>query len=228
MKLRSRVIDLAPGKSIIACEADVLFDAHMTRIVGKMESFQADDLVFGFFCKTIYPVLISCTRGEYLPEAEDAYQLPREKLDEWYNAVWEFNPDILGPHIKERKKVNLEMRDGMILTVHESGDLPSFVLRMVESEIQEESRKNVTEDEKVFRLFMYPKLAGCTTGDHVPSVEEALDLPRTDVLKWSSLAMVLNEKWFKSVVENAAAIADEIRKKNEIMPAISSGESARL
>lgn len=212
MELLKKTIDLTGG-SITVCEADATFDARMGIMVNLAKEKAGEDPVFNFFYLTFYPVLYACSRGD-LPGPQDAFELPAEKLDEWYRAVWELNPDILGAYEPEGRVIAQHLRDGREIRIHETHDLPSYVLRLIRLEVEAQNKADVPEEERTFRSFVYPKIAACTNGD-VPAADEAVSLPRTDIFAWSSTAMTLNPKWFKPIFDEAEREAQkaEVQKK---------------
>lgn len=215
MELLTKTIGLADGRKITVCEADATFDARMAQIVAQANEAGEEDSAFLFFYRTFYPVLGACSRGD-VPGPQEAYKLPDEKLDEWYRAAWKLNPDILGEFKKQGRREILEFRDGKKIVVCETQDLPSFVMRMIRLEVEEIERKDVPSEEKSFREYIYPKIAGCTDGKDIPSVAEAIGYPRAEIAKWSAVALELNPNWFQAIYDEAERLSqekDKVKKK---------------
>lgn len=61
-----------------------------------------------------------------------------------------------------------------------------------------------------YSATIYPKLAACSTGD-VPSEEEALRMPVSELNRWYLAAKNVNPDWFRIFEE----IAEEMRKNGE-------------
>jgi hypothetical protein len=215
MELLKKTIDLADGLQVTVCEADATFDARMGIQANKAEKEAGGDPVFNFFRATFYPILYACTRGD-VPTAEQAFALPDEKLNEWYRAVWELNPDILGVYEVGHQVLIHTLRDGREIQIHETHDLPSYVLRLIRLEVEAQKKEDAPEEERTFRNFVYPKIAACSNGSQVPSADDAVKLPRVDITAWASHAMTLNSKWFQPIFDEAertAREADKVKKK---------------
>ena len=148
-----------------------------------------------------YPMLASCVEGE-VPSAQEAYNLPQGKLDEWYMANWKFNPDLYPEEIHKPKQETIELRDGKKIIMEESLGRPSFMLRFYQLELQAEEHP-FTDDERgqVFQLIFYPKLAACCTINSLPPANEVRHYPRTEINKWMSVSRTLNPDWYASPEE---------------------------
>lgn len=214
MELLTKTIDLTDGRQVAVCEADATFDARMAIMANRASKETGRDPVFNFFYRTYYPILYACTRGD-VPDPFESLELSSEKLDEWYRAVWELNPDILGEYQAEGQAHPITLRDGRIIMIHETHDLPSYVLRLIRLEMEAQNKKGVPEEERTFRSFVYPKIAACSNGSQVPTVDEAITLPRTDIMAWSGMAMTLNPRWFQPIFDEAdrLALETEAQKK---------------
>jgi len=205
MELKTKTIMLADDKKIIVCEADASYDARMRSVVLDAQNAEADS-DFGFFYKTFYPVLFACSKGD-LPSASESYALPAEKLDQWYLAVWELNPDLLGEFKTEQRDRFVEFRDGSTLRLTECNDLPSIIMRLVRYESEAQARLDVPEEEVAFRNYVYPKMAACVVGE-APAVDDVVaNYPHSEIAKWSAVAMDLNPKWFQLIFDEAARLA---------------------
>lgn len=213
MELRNKIVSLMDGKNLVVHEADASYDARMTLLVGEANEAKHDDKVFLFFWRTYYPILAACADGE-VPSPAEAYALPPEILDAWYLAVWELNQDILG-EIKTAKQEQVVFRDGSQVTVCEILDLPSFMLKIVRLEEEALARENIPASEVSFRTYIYPRISGCSIGT-IPTVDEAVKYPRTELAKWSAVTMQLNPHLFKFIIDEAAKNTeptDELVKK---------------
>jgi len=217
MELRTKTIRLMDGKNLVVHEADASYDARMALLVNEANTADHNDKNFLFFWRTYYPILAACANGQ-IPTPAEAYALPADVLDEWYLTVWELNQDILGATKEARSRV-VEFRDGSSLTAHETLDLPSFTLRIVALENEALNRENVPASEVSFRTYVYPRVAGCSSGN-VPSVEEAIKYPRAELAKWSAIVMDLNPKLFQFIMDEAARVSpladkEEVKKKRK-------------
>lgn len=216
MELRNKTIRLMDGKNLVVHEADASYDARMSLLVNDANEARHDDKTFLFFWRMYYPILASCTGGE-VPSPAEAFALPPEILDAWYLAVWELNQDILG-EVKVPQKEAVVFRDESSLTVHETLDLPSFMLKIVRLEEDALARENTPASEVSFRTYIYPRIAGCSVGN-IPSVDEAVKYPRVELAKWSAVAMNLNPKLFQFIMDEAAKAAppdaETVKKKGK-------------
>jgi hypothetical protein len=229
MELLKKTVDLEDGIQITVCEADAGYDARLASAMEEANRNEANDL-FAFFHKTFYPLLYACSKGE-VPGPKESFELPHKKLDEWYLSVWELNPDILGEFKTERRKQDVEFRDGSTITLHETCDLPSYVLRLVELEKGAEAMQDVPADESSFRNYIYPKIAACANGSKIPTADEVIDsYPKSEIAKWSAVAMQLNPNWFQLIFDESERQSkkdEEIKKKSNRRVHYKKGKSAR-
>lgn len=213
MELRTKIVSLMDGKNLVVHEADASYDARMALLVGEANEAKHADKVFLFFWRTYYPMFAACSDGE-VPSPAEAFALPPEILDAWYLAVWELNQDILG-EVKVPQKEAVVFRDESRLVVHETRDLPSYMLKIVRLEEDALAREDTPASEVSFRTYIYPRIAGCSVGD-VPDVEAAVRFPRVELAKWSAATMKLNPHLFQFIIDEAAkspALNDEVVKK---------------
>jgi len=100
----------------------------------------------------------------------------------------------------ELKREVVEFRDGTELTVIEA----NWAISMRLQELEALAVKSPLEDDaqQTFNLVIYPKLAACTSGK-VPSLQEALEMPSTELDKWYFAVKRLNPDWFV-VLERAS------------------------
>jgi hypothetical protein len=182
---------------------------------------KSKDEVFTFFYKSYYILFYSCSVGD-IPSPKQVYDMPAEKLDEWYRAVWELNPDLLGVYAEDHETAEVEVRTGEKITLHKTHDLPSYVLKMLRLE-QESRNDKHPKAEDAFRHYVYPKIAACANGSKIPDVEEAIRYPRVEIAKWSAVAMQLNPTWFQAIYDEAERLEQEKDnlKKKEKSPATS-------
>lgn len=111
-------------------------------------------------------------------------------------------------------KLNQEVvkfRDGTELTVTEANWAVSIKLQ----ELEEQANKNPPEDAKLraFSLALYPKLLACSSGI-VPSMEEALEMPSTELDKWYFAVKRINPDWF-TALDEAEAKEAALEKKEK-------------
>lgn len=106
----------------------------------------------------------------------------------------------------------VEFRDNTSVTVTERNWETDARIVALETEAEQ----NPLEDQQrqFFHLYVYPKLAACSTGD-VPSEEDAYDMPSGEREKWWDAAKRVNPKWFAPMEEAAEKITAEMLKKKE-------------
>lgn len=112
----------------------------------------------------------------------------------------------------ELKREVVEFRDGTKLTVTEA----NWAISMRLQELEEQAVKSPLEDvsQQTFNLVIYPKLAACSSGD-VPSLQEALEMPSTELDKWYFAVKRLNSDWFVTLEQ---ASKEEVTKKKGKKP----------
>jgi hypothetical protein len=88
-------------------------------------------------------------------------------------------------------------RDGTELTVMEA----NWAVSMRLQELEEQAEKNPLEDVKqqTFNRWIYPKLAACSSGT-VPSMQDAFEMPSTELDKWFFAVKRVNLDWFPEPV----------------------------
>ena len=214
MQIQKITVGLEDGKTLIVHEADGSFDARLNEKEREAEKLLDDDKTFLYFSKFFYPLLYACTTGEDVPDARQAYQLPYEKMDEWYSAFWKLNPEIIIRPLKDPKSEEIIFRDDTKITVYETLDMPSFMLALHRFEQEAEDHPPANPDEVAFRVLIYPKIAACSKGD-VPNAGDACQFPRMELAKWSDAAMRLNPDWFSPIMEAAETIEkkEQVKKK---------------
>jgi hypothetical protein len=206
MQIQTKSISLADGRSILVCEADGNFDPRLAQMEANAKKLESDDKTLIYFAMYFYPVLYACTKGE-APSLEDAYAMAPADLDGWYQTVAELNPEII--KLKDPAESRIcAFRDDTQLTVHRTNDLPSYMLKLFKYEQTAQDNPPTVADEIPFRIMIYPKLAACSSGE-IPSVDDAIKYPRTELSKWMDLAVELNRDWFLSIIDAAA----EVNKK---------------
>jgi len=104
-------------------------------------------------------------------------------------------------------------RDGTELTVTEATWGSTLMLQ----ELEEQARVDPLPDPKdnAFQAAIWPKLRACSSGT-VPSFEEALMMPATELDKWYNAAKQVNPDWFLAL----DAIADLAATQAEIDEAL--------
>lgn len=223
MQLKTKAVGIRDGMTIIVHEADGSFDSRLNSMETEAKKIESTDKTFIYFATYIYPLLYSCTSGEAVPSAQEAYGLPSEKLDEWYLAFWELNPDIITRPITEPRSEEIEFRDETKFIIQETRDQPSYMLRLHRLEQDVQDNPPADPDELSFRIMIYPKIAACVReGVIIPSAEEACKFPRTELSIWTSAAMRMNPSWFApilSAVEEADAKKEQVKKKRRSRPA---------
>lgn len=214
MDIQKKSVKLTDDTSIIVCEAGANYDARFSQAMIEADKCEDADKTLVFFFKTFYPILSACT--ENAPSAQDAYALDHKKLDEWYLAVWELNPELLGPlpvvHTEE-----VIFRDGSKIVLAESHGFPSFVLRLVQMENDAQERADTPADEHSFRNYIYPKIAACVVSENIPDVDMVVSaFPHAEIARWSAIAMKLNKNWFDFIFDEAEkekVNSEEVKKK---------------
>ncbi|MEO6565201.1 MAG: hypothetical protein ABIO63_04135 [Casimicrobiaceae bacterium] len=199
--LKKKTISLTEGKTVMVAESGWDFSFRFDELDKEMEKLETDDKVFKFFCVNFYPMLASCVEG-FTPSAQEAYELPREVLDEWYVTNWKLNPDLYPEEFHDPIQKIVELRDGLKITMEESLGRPSFMIQFYKLELQAEEH-SFTEDERgqIFQLIFYPKLAACCITDNLPSAEEVRHYPRVEINKLMEASRTLNPDWYASPEE---------------------------
>jgi hypothetical protein len=87
----------------------------------------------------------------------------------------------------------VKFRDGTKVTVTEA----NWAVSMKLQELEEQATKNPLEDSKLqtFNLVLYPKLLACSSGK-VPSLQEAIDMPSSELDRWYFAVKRMNPDWF--------------------------------
>lgn len=110
------------------------------------------------------------------------------------------------------RSVTIVFRDNTSLTVTEANWAASMRLLAMEEQAVKEPVEWPAE--QLFRQGIYPKLAACSSGQ-VPSVEEALNMPTTELDKWYEAAKEMNSHWFN---KSDGQETEEELKKKELSP----------
>jgi hypothetical protein len=99
-------------------------------------------------------------------------------------------------------------RDGSTVTIREADWIKGLEIAEIEAGVrlaykaQEEADPSILDDptyvkRKAFAQFIYPKISVCCINGH-PSLEEALVMPATEVLKWYDAAKRVNPDWWET------------------------------
>ena len=216
IKLNTREIDDG-NRTIIISEADWDFTSRFTSIDSKIEELIKDehDETFKFFCRNYYPLMAACV-FENTPTAKEAYEMSRKRLDDWYIAVWELNPDIIDRPFKSKFEFeDVSFRDGSTVRVYATYGLPSFALKLNELEVY--AQKNIIKDDpqgQLFQLIFYPKLAAACNGSVIPNANDVRRWPRSEITKWMVASQKMNPDWY-TTPESVDADKDKKEKKAE-------------
>lgn len=103
----------------------------------------------------------------------------------------------------------VEFRNGSSLTVREATWREDTLLMELELSANERNQAEVKSQDgqeqirlsleqlrvQFFRLNIYPKLAACSKGD-VPTEDDAMVMPATELNKWFAAARRVNPTWF--------------------------------
>lgn len=214
MRINTEVISLGNGVILLtATEADGSFDAKVAVKKSDADKIKSDDKTLIHFAKVYYPILYACTRGD-VPNVEDVYKMNGESLDRWYQTIQDLNPDLIVSVSQEYATEEIEFRDGTVITVHATRDLPSYMLSLHRHEQAIEDTPPEDLGLLSFGLTVYSKLAACSTGESIPSLQEAYEFPRSELSKWITAAAKLNPQWFDYLLEmGKQAIEDEQKQK---------------
>lgn len=209
---RQKPLTLSQGQALVVWEPN--WENAMARSAIETEARKADgtpELLY--FQEFIYAPLAACSSGD-VPTVEQAFQLPAEDLDAWFEAARDLDPEsYTGEHVEPETVV---FRDGSTITV-----LPAYLPSVLRKQHRLESEAGmVPEDEPVttvtFRVLYYPKLAGCSTGD-VPTLEQArLEWPASELDRWYQAVKRVNPQIFLPLEELALqnkAKAEQAQKK---------------
>jgi hypothetical protein len=166
-----------------------------------------------FFQEKIYATLAACSTGD-VPTVEQAYQLPPDVWDAWFEAARAVDPDSFIDERAEPETVTF--RDGSSVTVHPAY-LPSAMMKVYQLDQEaEQGPADEAVSAVTFRVLYYPKLAGCSTGD-VPTLEQARsEWPTVELDRWYAAARRVNPELFLPLEELALANqqkAEQAQKK---------------
>ena len=229
LELQTKTVSLSTGQSFTVAENDWLASRKLHRLTeaGKA-SVNGGTSALAHFQKNIYPLLAATAEGD-VPDVLTAWTLPRADLDAWWLDVWELNSDWFDEPINREPATEVvTFRDGSSLTLCESRDLPSFVLRLIELEDEAEKTPSPDDDTRVFRLYVYPKMAAGVIEGEVPPAEQVMRWPSAERTKWYDAARRRNWTWFKSLdaaSEEAKLELKEEKKKKVRSKAGSSADS---
>jgi hypothetical protein len=227
IQIQTETIELAPEMVITVSEATWSSEFIRSQLVEEAKKIEEQqkkakevgqiqeiDKTLGYFRSELYPLMACCVAGQ-VPSAEEAYALPRTKLDEWYLAVWRLNPDMFTLGYHEGSSEVVQFRDDTTITIYENRGLPSFLLRLFE--LEQHALDHPLEDTQaqVFQSSFYPKMAGCVNGSKIPDVQTALTWPQSELNKWFTAARRLNGDWFTALDQASQAAADETRTKKK-------------
>jgi len=109
----------------------------------------------------------------------------------------------------------VEFRDGSKLTVTEA----TWSIAMHLQELEEQADKSPLEDltNQIFNVVIYPKLAACSLGA-VPSLQEALEMPSTEIDKWYFAVKRINPDWFTAIQKMSEKLEAAANEKKEPKP----------
>lgn len=167
-----------------------------------------------FFHEFIYAPLAAASTGD-VPSVDQAFQLPAQALDAWFEAARMVDPESFSDEHTEPETVTF--RDGSQITIVPAY-LPSVLLKQHQLETAaEQGDPEDTVSMVTFRLLYYPRLAACSTGD-VPSMEEArTQWPASELNAWYQAAKRVNPKLFLPLEElalaNQAKAAEDQKKR---------------
>ena len=173
------------------------------------------------FHESIYPWLAAYSKGN-VPTLQEAFELPDDDLDLWYEAVKATNTDLfpegqLPPTI-------LTLRDKSQIVIH-SAHLPSCLRRLAHLDNQAHSHlaQHPDDSQEFARMKVYAKMAGCSTGD-VPTYLEALEWPSTELSNWYEAVLRTNPQLF--LLQDPSSSSLEDPKKNSVQPPSSATSQA--
>jgi hypothetical protein len=165
-----------------------------------------------YFQKLIYAPLAACSTGD-VPSMEQAFQLPAEDLDAWFEAAREVDPEsYTDEHVEPETVV---FRDDSRITV-----LPDYLPSVLMKQRRLDAAANLgPADEAVtavtFRVLYYPRLAACSIGD-VPTMEEArTQWPTAELEKWYQAVKRVNPQLFLPLEEMALANQAKAQQKEK-------------
>lgn len=233
MDLARKPFSFADGRSIELFESTWESSSIRARIEEDARAQRAKlngsgDPVFFFFVETFYSFMASCSRGD-VPGPEEAYTLPDEELDRWYEAIIEVNPESFIKADRSRRG-EVSFRDGSRFEIV-SSHLLSVTMRrarLEEEGLQREPDRNSPKD--VLSVYLYPILASCSIGS-LPTVEELRQWPEMEIYKWRDAIEVVNPHLFGSSDELSTQESKEITKKKErrrVKSRASSSDSSSL
>jgi hypothetical protein len=229
MELETRTINLSIGGSFSISENDFPAARKLHRLTEEARAaVNGDSTALAHFRASMYPTLAATAVGD-VPDVLAAYALPRAELDAWWLDVWELNRDWFDQPVNRAEPATevVTFRDGSSLTVCDSRDLPSFILRLIELEDQAEKNPSPDEDTQVFRLYVYPKMAACVISDNVPGAEEVFHWPSSERMKWYDAARRMNWRWFKSLDAASEAAQSALEEKQTKKKERSRGVASR-
>ena len=217
MEKEKEIVTLSDGREITITENDWGMSRKLNRLSDEMKAELTDDSktsALGTFKRDFYPLLAAVSEFPSLGvimSPEDAYALPHTDLDNWYMAVWRMNPDWFSetaPKIFDSELVAL--RDGSTVELVESKGRPSFILRLAQLEENGMLYPKKDDDERMFQVVFYPKMAGCSIGKF-PDEDTMRAWPTAEINKVYEAAKRKNPAWFFAL----DAISERARESEE-------------
>ena len=216
LELLTKEIHLSTGQTFTVAENDFPASRKLHRLTEEANAaVNGSTGAFAYFRKSIYPILAATATGD-VPDVMAAYALPRPDLDSWWLDVWELNPDWFDKPLQQIAATEqVTFRDGSSLTISESRDLPSFVLRLIQLEDEAEKNPSTDEDTQVFRLGIYPKLAAGVIEGDLPPADQVMHWPSVERMKWYEAARRKNSDWFLPLEVEAEQALREQQKQEK-------------
>lgn len=98
---------------------------------------------------------------------------------------------------------SVKFRDGSKLVVMEAAWAASIRLQDLENEARKAPLVDASDN--IFNLYVYPKLAACSTGN-VPTMKAALLMPSAELDKWYNAVKRVNPDWFVALQQAQDAV----------------------
>jgi len=214
MDLQRVSVALSKEWQITVFENDWAMSRKRSRLESGAPELKPDSSTLEYFQKNFYPLLASVAEGD-VPNAEAAFDLPRDVLDIWYLAVWQMNPDWFNYEFtnETRTKV-IEFRDGTQVVMTQTRNLPSFMLRLYDLELEAVLNPDPDPEAQLFNTVFYPKMAACTVGE-IPTREDARRWPMSEVNKWYEAAQEIEPDWFAALEGVSEEVAKEKAKQEK-------------
>jgi len=215
---REVYLDRERKNMLLVSEAGWDYSFRFTEIEKEIAPLSEDPglpQAFKFFCRNYYPLLASCVVEGAIPSPQEAFDLPRDVLDDWYYSVWKLNPDIISEKFTLKEQCEeVVFRDGTKVTVYKAAGVPSFLLKLIE--LEEEAVQHPLEDDPQGQMFIslfYPKMAAACNGSKVPDARTVRGWPRGEIAKWMDASRRLNPDWFLVTEEEQKIESKERTKK---------------